>query len=406
MFVTRAAVQLGSGREYTEQFEQRERLRLRDGQTQISADRLVLRGRTESQRGASITAVGLPRDSVDISSAARPPRGVPGPTVPISGLEDEDGLPKVNNPKAELVKQLLEKIFKKKVKLPNANDFLKEPPAAGGVPGRGPQGSQGPGRPQGPPGVGPNGGFGLEYDFYQRYSESERTEFSAAGVVETADGRSINFAVNLSMSRSYSTETSISIRAGEQLTDPLVLNFNGNAAELSSGSFEFDLDSDGEAEEMRFLAGGSGFLAIDRNNDGVINDGSELFGTKSGNGFADLAAYDEDGNQFIDENDSVYSQLRIYNKDAQGNDLVSTLAENDVGAIYLDNEETPFTIKDENNETLAQVRRSGVFLKESGGVGTVQQVDLATRSLDTVDAAPEASSDDDLSSLANLDITA
>lgn len=406
MYVTRAAVQLGSGREYTEQFEQRERLRLRDGQTQISADRVILRGRTESQRGASLTAVGLPRDTVDISSAARPPRGVPGPTIPIGGETGDDGLPTVNNPKAELVKQLLERVFKQKVKLPDVKDFLKEPPAAGGVPGRGPQGPQGPRGAQGPPGGPPNGGFGLEYDFYQRYSESERTEFSAAGVVETADGRSINFAVNLSMARSYSTETSISIRAGEQLTDPLVLNFNGNAAELSSGSFAFDLDSDGEAEEMRFLSGGSGFLAIDRNGDGVINDGSELFGTKSGNGFADLAAYDEDGNQFIDENDSVYSQLRIYNKDAEGNDLISTLAENDVGAIYLGSEETPFSIKDENNETLAQVRRSGVFLKESGGVGTVQQVDLATSSPEPAAPSAESTTNDDLSSLSNLDITA
>ncbi|MBO1317720.1 hypothetical protein [Acanthopleuribacter pedis] len=400
--MTRAAVQLGSGREYTEQFEQRERLRFRDGQTEINADRLVQRGRRESQRSASFTGVGLTPDSLDLSNLATQQIAANPTSISVAG--DSDETPKITDPKADLVKQLLEKIFKKKVDLPDVEDFLKEP---GGAPGQGAPAAPGQGRGQGAQG---QPGFGLEYDFYQRYSESERTDFAASGVIETADGRSINFDVALSMQRSYETETSISIRAGAQLTDPLVLNFNGNAAELSSGSFEFDLDSDGQAEEMRFLSGGSGFLAIDRNGDGAINDGSELFGTKSGNGFADLAAYDEDGNQFIDENDSVYSKLRIYNKDAEGNDQISTLAEKDVGAIYLGYEETPFTIKDENNETLAQVRSSGVFLKESGGVGTVQQVDLATRALNATENAAQAeaetSAEPDLSSLANLDVTA
>jgi len=47
-----------------------------------------------------------------------------------------------------------------------------------------------------------------------------------------------------------------------------------------------------------------------------------------------------------------------------------------VGAIYLGHVDTPFTIKDESNQLLAQVRDSGLFLEEDGGVGSVQQVDL------------------------------
>ncbi len=39
-----------------------------------------------------------------------------------------------------------------------------------------------------------------------------------------------------------------------------------------------------------------------------INDGSELFGTSSGDGFKDLATYDEDENGWIDENDSIFSK--------------------------------------------------------------------------------------------------
>lgn len=76
----------------------------------------------------------------------------------------------------------------------------------------------------------------------------------------------------------------------------------------------FDLDCDGKEEEISSLGKGSGFLALDKNGDGIINDGTELFGTKSGDGFADLAEYDEDGNGWIDEDDGIFSQLRIWTK--------------------------------------------------------------------------------------------
>jgi hypothetical protein len=56
----------------------------------------------------------------------------------------------------------------------------------------------------------------------------------------------------------------------------------------------------------------------DRNGDGAIDHGRELSGATTGDGFAELAAYDEDGNGWIDENDSIYQHLRIWSKDAQG----------------------------------------------------------------------------------------
>lgn len=116
-------------------------------------------------------------------------------------------------------------------------------------------------------------------------------------------------------------------------------------------------------------------LAIDNNQDGVINDGTELFGALSGNGFADLAQYDEDGNNYIDEADSVFDDLLIWNKTVD-EDSLQTLAEAGVGAIYLGSTETPFDLKGEGNQHNGQVRSSGFYLTESGDVGTVQQVDM------------------------------
>ena len=84
------------------------------------------------------------------------------------------------------------------------------------------------------------------------------------------------------------------------MCDPLVINLDGNIAELSDQTFLFDLDGDGEMDEISELSAKSGFLALDKNGDGTINDGTELFGTRSGNGFQDLSAYDTDHNGFID----------------------------------------------------------------------------------------------------------
>lgn len=222
-------------------------------------------------------------------------------------------------------------------------------------------------------------GFGLEYDFYERHYESESTHFSAQGQVITADGQRIDIAVELNMSRQFLREQSLSIRAGDaqQLKDPLVLNFGGNAAELTSRRFAFDIDSDGRPDQIAFVGPDSGFLALDRNGDGKINDGRELFGAVTGDGFAELAKYDEDGNGWIDANDSIYQSLRIWSKTADGQDQLVGLGERGVGAIYLGNITTPFELKDQDNALLGQIRASGIFLSNQGSVGTVQQIDLA-----------------------------
>ena len=152
--------------------------------------------------------------------------------------------------------------------------------------------------------------------------EQEDTSFSTVGTVRTKDGREINFNVNVNMSRRceeyYREELNVAQFA---LYDPLVINLNTDVTELSDQTFYFDLDADGEEEEISMLKG-SGYLALDKNGDGTINDGSELFGTRNGDGFADLAQYDEDGNGWIDENDSIWSKLKIWCKDENGNDVL------------------------------------------------------------------------------------
>ncbi|MCH5264384.1 MAG: hypothetical protein J1F02_00680 [Lachnospiraceae bacterium] len=213
------------------------------------------------------------------------------------------------------------------------------------------------------------------------YYEEEYTTFDTTGVVKTSDGRELSFSLDMSLSRSFLEATSMEFASAGMIVtqDPLVINLDVPSASITDQKFFFDIDGDGKKEEISSLGRGSGFLALDKNGDGVINDGSELFGPGSGNGFVDLAVYDSDGNGWIDENDSIFSQLKVWTKNEDGSDRLLSLKEADVGAIFLGNVYTGFDVKEEDGVTTkARIQNTGIYLRESTGqAGTVQQVDFA-----------------------------
>lgn len=264
------------------------------------------------------------------------------------------------DPKMQLLISLIESMTGQKVMIFNGSELKLSTPSGASAP-----------HPQA------SASTGLTYSKHTTLHEAEQTHFSAQGVVKTADGREIRFQFSLSMQREFIQDSTVTVQLGKQVKqDPLVINFNGQAAELTDSKFSFDLNSDGYSEQLSFLGSGSGFLALDKNGNGRIDNGSELFGTQSGNGFADLAAYDSDGNQWIDENDAVFAKLKVYNKDPSGADTLSTLAQHGVGALYLGSLSTSFELKNAANQLLGQVRSSGIYLNENGSAGSLQQVDL------------------------------
>lgn len=220
--------------------------------------------------------------------------------------------------------------------------------------------------------------WSVSYSESSYFFEEETTTFSTTGTVQTADGRSIEFGVDMMMSRSFMESRNIDFYMGNDaiLTDPLVINLDSCPTTISDQKFLFDLDCDGKEEAISIMNSGSGYLALDLNNDGIINDGSELFGTKSGDAFADLEKYDSDGNGWIDEADDIYDSLKVWVKNPDGSDKLMSLREADVGAIHLGRSNTRFDMTDSNNETLARVKSTGIFLHESGAVGTVSQIDF------------------------------
>ena len=222
----------------------------------------------------------------------------------------------------------------------------------------------------------------LESTLFRRqelFYEQETTAFQTTGSVVTADGRTLDFNLEFQMSREFASyyEESVSLENARFL-DPLVINLDTNVASVSDQKFFFDLDADGKEESISGLHPGSGYLALDINGNGIIDDGKELFGTASGDGFLDLAKYDDDGNGWIDEKDAIFEKLLIWATDENGNSELYHLKEKDVGALYLGRVSTEHSLNDPlTNRANGVIRSSGLFLYENGTAGTLQQLDLA-----------------------------
>ncbi len=239
---------------------------------------------------------------------------------------------------------LVEILSGRKVQLLDPSDLTREPEARGGEVSSSEQDNHGQ-------------GWGMIYEHTSTYTETQEVSFAGAGLVRTADGREIAFQLELNMSREFVEHHNLTIRAGDPaLTDPLVLNFRGKAAELSDFRFAFDLDGDGRYDDMPGLEAGSAYLALDRNGNGVVDDGSELFGPSTGSGFQELAGYDEDGNGWIDEGDKIYERLSLWEVE-EGEERLSSLQDRGVGAIFLGSLDAPFDFKDGENQLQGRIAR-------------------------------------------------
>jgi hypothetical protein len=219
-------------------------------------------------------------------------------------------------------------------------------------------------------------GWGIEVHVEQIHQETETTGFTATGQVVTADGRSISFDYGLAMHRELAQTSTTEIQAGDAVkkVDPIAVNLSAGPVALNSARSAFDLNSDGKTEQVALPAAGTYFLALDRNGNGTIDNGGELFGPTTGHGLTELKSLDGDGNGWIDEADAAYASLKLWAGPDGGQ---KSLAEAGVGALYVGRSaSTQFDLRSDSNETLGQIVSSSIYLGEDGKPGAVQQVDL------------------------------
>ena len=145
-------------------------------------------------------------------------------------------------------------------------------------------------------------------------------------------------------------------------SDPLALDTDGDGqislTDERTGPV-FDINADSRVDRTSFVTGGDVFLALDRNRDGQINNGAELFGDQRGaeNGFLELGRLDENGDGRVDSADSLFSQLRGVRSEA-GVLRQYSLEELGVGSISL------------SNQTVNQAVGAGNVLAQRGSYTT------------------------------------
>ena len=164
-----------------------------------------------------------------------------------------------------------------------------------------------------------------------------------------------------------------------QRSDPLALDLDSDGIETVSANsgVMFDFDGDGLKTGTGWVKGDDGLLVLDRNGNGSIDNGGELFGIdtvksdgqKATNGFDALRDLDSNGDGAFDAQDAQFANVRVWqdaNQDgvAQAGEL-KTLAQHDITAINLD---STATNQASNGNLISAV---GSFVRGDGSEGAV-----------------------------------
>ncbi|WP_428026352.1 hypothetical protein [Arcobacter sp.] len=212
------------------------------------------------------------------------------------------------------------------------------------------------------------------------YRKSDSISFSSQATIKTAN-KDFNIDLDLSYTKEFYEKHTEKLAFSEtHFLDPLVIQYDCDASAFDSLSesmcFNFDINSNGEEKELPLLKDGNGFLVLDKNKNGTIDDGSELFGPSSNDGFAELSEYDSDGNNWIDENDSVFNDLRIWTKNESGDERLIALGQGGIGALYLGDVGADMAYNKSANESIAHLKSNSIFVREDGTAGIISSMDF------------------------------
>ena len=264
------------------------------------------------------------------------------------------------DPRMQLLVEIIEDVLGQNVPLTNPTDFSTAATS-----------------PNTAPITSPSSGLGSIYTQQTTVSQTTATNFSAQGEVETSDHKEIKFNLSFNTQSTQQETSNITIKSGTALEDPLVINFSANSVQLSSQSFSFDLNNDGNNVSMPFIQGG-GYLALNPDSSGKISNGTQLFGPTTGNGFAQLqtlASKNGSSNGWIDQSNPAYSQLGVLMEGSDGKPQFISLQQAGIGALYVGSASTQTAIGSANGAT-GLLESSGVYLNNDGTAGSMQDVEV------------------------------
>ena len=167
--------------------------------------------------------------------------------------------------------------------------------------------------------------------------------------------------------------------------DPLLIDLDGDGIETTTiqNGVYFDHENDGFAESSSWVGEDDGILAFDKDNNGYIDDGNEIFGdnyiksdgSKATSGFDALSDFDSNHDGVINSQDEKYSQLKIL----KGDGSLLTLEEAGIESINLNS--TASNIVDASGNTQLT---TGTYTKTDGTSGELGDYSLQNDKMDSV----------------------
>lgn len=175
--------------------------------------------------------------------------------------------------------------------------------------------------------------------------------------------------------------------------DPLILDINKDGFNIETKKFGtyFDLNCDGFAEKINWTRQDA-ILTLDKNGNGIVDDGSEVFGdfhlladgSRAKNGFEALAQYDTNGDGVIDENDEIFDQLKLW-VDENGDGIsdsgeLKTLKEMHIKAINLN-----YEYVNESTGTEALIGNVATFVYDDDSTAAIGEMWVSSDLYDAVE---------------------
>jgi hypothetical protein len=186
-----------------------------------------------------------------------------------------------------------------------------------------------------------------------------RDQYQICGDVKVSDFNTRRQRCKINKTKCYDACVQAEVARQEQTpkdpyaTSPIIVDLDGGLLRLTGADdgVTFDINADGIPDRIAWTEAGAGeaFLVLDRNENGLIDDGRELFGTATPqverpgverNGFEALRAYDEAGDGIISRSDGLFERLQLW-RDANADgvsqqDELSPLAGSGIVAVLLD----------------------------------------------------------------------
>jgi len=179
--------------------------------------------------------------------------------------------------------------------------------------------------------------------------------------------------------------TFTSAQSAEVPKDPLLIDLDGDGIETTSveNGVYFDQENDGFAEVSAWVSSDDGVLAIDKNNNGTIDNGSELFGdsyvksdgTIATSGFDALSDLDSNGDGQINSSDTSFDAIKIL----KGDGTLLSLSDAGISSISLTSKKSVITDSNGNRQLT-----TGTYTKTDGSTGKISDYELQSDPMNSI----------------------